>query len=119
MEVTNSTPPQQEGNGLDVHATKVEDSNDHATSSMHPTNALTPPTSEEMNHNNDIDDGSSDLSELDLDPENEEEIVPDHYYGGGKVPVFKPVCRCYYRCTHLLVSTRCGMSWRTVADLNK
>ena len=25
------------------------------------------------------------------DPAMDEEIVPDHYYGGGKVPVFKPV----------------------------
>ena len=88
-----------------------------------PTNALTPPTSEDldMNHNT-FDDASSDLSELDMDMDqnNEqenatenakkvdadindddddddddgEEIVPDHYYGDGNVPVFKPVCSC-------------------------
>lgn len=25
------------------------------------------------------------------DAEDEEEITPDHYYDGGKIPVFKPV----------------------------
>lgn len=79
-------------------------------------NALTPPTSEDMNTNK-LDDGSSDLSDLDDlddlddlndlgglgglsgldgldnpdDEQEEEEVVPDHYYGDGKVPVFKPV----------------------------
>lgn len=44
----------------------------------------------------------SELSDLDLEhngaqeqvgaaEEEEEEIEPDHYYGGGKIPVFKPV----------------------------
>lgn len=58
-----------------------------------PVNALTPPTSEDMNSK--MDDGSSDLSELsdiENDDDDEEEIVPDHYYDGGKIPVFKPVC---------------------------
>lgn len=62
--------------------------------------ALTPPTSENTDKKDD--DSGSDLS--DLEPEeppeepsiyttckDEEEIVPDHYYEGGKVPVFKPV----------------------------
>lgn len=62
--------------------------------------ALTPPTSENTDKKDD--DSGSELS--DLDPEespedppvrttskDEEEIVPDHYYEGGKVPVFKPV----------------------------
>lgn len=52
--------------------------------------ALTPPTSEDMNTK--LEDSSSDLSDLDLDEEDDdEEIQPDHYYEGGKVPVFKPV----------------------------
>ena len=38
---------------------------------------------------------SSDLSEVELDPNTipavEQEIKPDHFYGGGKIPVFKPV----------------------------
>ncbi|KAI5245704.1 hypothetical protein E4T43_02979 [Aureobasidium subglaciale] len=51
--------------------------------------ALTPPTSEDNNIRID-DDASSDLSELDLDLEDEEEVVPDHYWDDGKVPVFKP-----------------------------
>jgi hypothetical protein len=42
----------------------------------------------------------SDLSDLELDSsiaaaleeeEAEEDIEPDHYYGGGKIPVFRPV----------------------------
>lgn len=62
--------------------------------------ALTPPTSENTDKKDD--DSGSELS--DLEPEepleehfvhttskDEEEIVPDHYYEGGKVPVFKPV----------------------------
>lgn len=61
--------------------------------------ALTPPTSEEMNHNADHD-NSSDLSDLDLDDEDEEDITPDHYYDGGRVPVFKPVC-CDPRIAHV------------------
>lgn len=58
-----------------------------------PVNALTPPTSEEMNHEEkekkESDD--SELSDLDLDDEEElEEILPDHYWDGGRIPVFKP-----------------------------
>ena len=70
--------------------------------------ALTPPTSENTDKKDD--ESGSELS--DLEPEElaedapiqpnvseEEEIVPDHYYEGGKVPVFKPVsilihCNC-------------------------
>ncbi|CAK3855499.1 DNA damage-responsive transcriptional repressor RPH1 [Lecanosticta acicola] len=53
-----------------------------------PATALTPPTSEEMNH--DLkDESDSDLTDL----EDEEEIKPDHYWdeeNGGRIPVFKP-----------------------------
>lgn len=62
--------------------------------------ALTPPTSEGTAKKDD--DSGSELS--DLEPEDApaksktakveeeiEEIVPDHYYEGGKIPVFKPV----------------------------
>jgi len=53
---------------------------------------LTPPTSEDMNKQ---DDNSSDLSDLDDDNEADmEEITPDHYWdeaNGGQIPVFKPV----------------------------
>ena len=52
--------------------------------------ALTPPTSEDMGKRDRM---SSELSELE-DDDDDEEIEPDHYYGGGKVPVFKPVRRC-------------------------
>lgn len=59
--------------------------------SAKPASALTPPTSEEMNHDEakkEHDD--SELSDLDLDDEDEEDIEPDHYWDGGKIPVFKP-----------------------------
>ena len=56
-----------------------------------PANALTPPTSEEMNHDEMKKEHAEDseLSDLDLD-DDEEEIEPDHYWDGGRVPVFKP-----------------------------
>lgn len=55
-----------------------------------PANALTPPTSEEMNHENKEEE--SELSDLDLsdDEDDMEEIVPDHYWDDGNIPVFKP-----------------------------
>ncbi|KAK5108171.1 hypothetical protein LTR62_008702 [Meristemomyces frigidus] len=56
-----------------------------------PANALTPPTSEEMNHNeHHHDNEDSELSDLDLDDEEDAEIEPDHYWDDGKIPVFKP-----------------------------
>ena len=58
-----------------------------------PATALTPPTSEEMNHEVKQEQDESELSDLDLDDEEEEEIYPDHYWDGehgGKIPVFKP-----------------------------
>lgn len=64
--------------------------------------SITPPHS--ANGKKEVPDGvPSELSDLELDPnasgapdipsveEEEEEIEPDHYYGGGKIPVFKPV----------------------------
>lgn len=55
--------------------------------------ALTPPTSEDNDIKNETR-SESDLSEVNEEmEEEEEEIVPDHYYDGGKIPVFKPVSR--------------------------
>ena len=62
--------------------------------------ALTPPASENTEKKDD--ESGSDLSDLEPEEpleehcvqpkvEDEEDIVPDHYYEGGKVPVFKPV----------------------------
>jgi hypothetical protein len=51
--------------------------------------ALTPPTSEDLDKRDER--LSSELSELESD--DDEEIEPDHYWDGGKIPVFKPV-RC-------------------------
>ncbi|GAB7340717.1 hypothetical protein MBLNU457_7101t3 [Dothideomycetes sp. NU457] len=54
-----------------------------------PASALTPPTSDDMNSHK-HDDNASELSDLnDLD-DDDELYAPDHYYGGGKIPVFKP-----------------------------
>jgi hypothetical protein len=52
--------------------------------------ALTPPTSEDMDKK---DGSSSELSDLELDDDDDDdwEIEPDHYWDGGKIPVFKPV----------------------------
>ncbi|KAK3072469.1 hypothetical protein LTR53_006755 [Teratosphaeriaceae sp. CCFEE 6253] len=56
-----------------------------------PADALTPPTSEEMNTDERKQEHEeSDLSDLDLDDEDDEDIEPDHYWDGGKIPVFKP-----------------------------
>lgn len=52
-----------------------------------PKAALTPPTSEDLDKRYG---SSSELS--DLEDDDDEEIEPDHYYDGGKIPVFKPVC---------------------------
>lgn len=53
------------------------------------TRVLTPPTSEDMDKHGD---NSSDLSDLESEDEDDiGEIEPDHYYGEGKIPVFKPV----------------------------
>ena len=49
---------------------------------------LTPPASEEADKH---DDSGSELSDLEGEVEDTGEIVPDHYYDGGRVPVFKPV----------------------------
>jgi len=49
--------------------------------------ALTPPTSEENDKREER--MSSELTDIDSD--DGEEIEPDHYFEGGKVPVFKPV----------------------------
>lgn len=69
--------------------------------------SITPPQS--ANGKKDVPEGvPSELSDLELDPkaapvsddppikqeeedEDDEDIEPDHYYGGGKIPVFKPV----------------------------
>jgi hypothetical protein len=50
--------------------------------------ALTPPTSEDLDKREEM--MSSELSDLESD--DDEEIEPDHYWDGGKIPVFKPVC---------------------------
>jgi hypothetical protein len=52
-----------------------------------PKAALTPPTSEDNDKRDER--MSSELSDIDSD--DGEEIEPDHYFEGGKIPVFKPV----------------------------
>jgi hypothetical protein len=53
-----------------------------------PKAALTPPTSEDLGQREER--LSSELSEL-VSDDDDEEIEPDHYFEGGKIPVFKPV----------------------------
>lgn len=52
---------------------------------------LTPPASDEADKH---DDSGSDLSDLELESEDCGEILPDHYFANGKIPVFKPVSDC-------------------------
>lgn len=64
------------------------------TTAKHPDQkaALTPPTSEDMEDRGKRERSSSELSELELDDEEDiGDIEPDHYWDGGKIPVFKPV----------------------------
>jgi hypothetical protein len=57
---------------------------------------LTPPASEEADKQND---SGSELSDLEAESEENGDIVPDHYYDGGKIPVFKPVSQSFhFRC---------------------
>lgn len=67
---------------------------------------LTPPASEEADKHND---SGSDLSDLDAEPEENGEIVPDHYYDGGKIPVFKPVSQS--RVPLLVGVILCRLAW--------
>lgn len=59
---------------------------------------LTPPASDEADRH---DDSGSDLSDLEIEPEDNGEILPDHYFGNGKIPVFKPVSCCCHLCNKL------------------
>jgi len=58
--------------------------------------ALTPPTSEEWNKH---DDNSSELSEQEDEEDNIGDIEPDHYYEGGRIPVFMPVSHSFWQFT--------------------
>lgn len=85
------SPPAEAGIDPDI---KMEDAPDTKA-------ALTPPTSEGTNKKDE--DSDSELSDLepeqvgeptlsDAKPGEGTEIYPDHYYEGGNIPVFKPVC---------------------------
>ena len=76
-------------------APSVKSPSDEPTKTSEPENppkVLTPPASEE-----EIDKRQellSDLSDLDIDLDDDDdigEIEPDHYFDGGRIPVFKPV----------------------------
>jgi len=73
-----------------MQSIETTDAHGDASSSL-PTSkaALTPPTSEDMDKR---DRSSTELSDLELDDGGDiGEVEPDHYYEGGKIPVFKPV----------------------------
>ena len=90
----------------DMHPVGKDSSNAEHFESNPPAEALTPPTSED--HNIKLETGStSDLSDApaeeqppQVEDEEEEEIFPDHYYDGGKIPVFKPVSTDPHTLTH-------------------
>ncbi|EMC96328.1 hypothetical protein BAUCODRAFT_33663 [Baudoinia panamericana UAMH 10762] len=97
MAANAGTPPEGPMDPTMVPITSPDSMRDVKTSSepaaskpQQPTSALTPPTSEEMDHEeHKKTHEESDLSDLDLD-DDEEDIEPDHYWDGGKIPVFKP-----------------------------
>ncbi|KAK3672850.1 hypothetical protein LTR78_007203 [Recurvomyces mirabilis] len=95
MEVAGNTPPaamRQQHEALSPASHDgVKATTERPSTDSKPTNALTPPTSEEMNlHDHRQENEDSELSDLDLDDDDEEDIEPDHYWDGGKIPVFKP-----------------------------
>jgi len=71
---------------LDVVASVEAPATKHDETTTKP--ALTPPTSDDLGQRDER--MSSELSDLDSD--DGEDIEPDHYWDGGKIPVFKPVC---------------------------
>lgn len=71
-----------------------------------PKAALTPPTSED-NDPKRQERLSSELSDIDSD--DGEDIEPDHYWDGGKIPVFKPVCLVLWSCAVDAMRCLCGI----------
>ncbi|KAI9697721.1 MAG: hypothetical protein M1820_007708 [Bogoriella megaspora] len=70
-------------------AASIEVANDGQKSTV-PNANLTPPASEDMEKVA----SSSDLSDIDMDDEDDiGEVEPDHYWEGGRVPVFKPTMK--------------------------
>ena len=76
---------------------------------------LTPPASEGTDKHYD---SGSELSDLEAETiektddsiNDDGEIAPDHYYEGGKIPVFKPVCSLRLHCctcTFLIITNNC------------
>lgn len=77
-----------------------------------PKAALTPPTSED-NDPKRAERMSSELSDIDSD--DGEDIEPDHYWEGGKIPVFKPVCCEAHVQMHLCtLRAKSKRTWRDV-----
>ena len=72
---------------LSPHPSDVKQTTE--TDNTRPASALTPPTSEEFNHEVKVENEDSDLSDLEMS-DDEEEVEPDHYWDDGKIPVFKP-----------------------------
>ena len=89
-------------------------------SKVEPKPTLTPPASEEADR---LDDSGSELSELELEPEEKPaedgEIEPDHYYEGGKIPVFKPVCIIRVQHTQGIPAARPWYRQRTLFPCGK
>jgi hypothetical protein len=76
-----------------------------------PKAALTPPTSEDNDKRDER--MSSELSEIDSD--DGEDIEPDHYFEGGKIPVFKPVCCIIIQTlTTRKIELECLYTWKHI-----
>ncbi|PNS14522.1 hypothetical protein CAC42_3808 [Sphaceloma murrayae] len=90
MAVAELSPPLQ-GDHEKPLTTSASSLNDSSNATA-PASALTPPTSEDndIKHETQSSSDLSDINETKDEEEPEEEIVPDHYYDGGKIPVFKP-----------------------------
>lgn len=70
--------------------------------------ALTPPTSEDNDKRDER--MSSELSDIDSD--DGEDIEPDHYFEGGKIPVFKPVRNPLRNWSHVAHTARLRIALR-------
>lgn len=71
------------------HAVPLEEPATKTSTEQVPGAPVTPPATEGSSKGHGS--NASDLSDLELEEDDEEEIVPDHYYDGGKIPVFRPV----------------------------
>jgi hypothetical protein len=81
--------------GQDAHVDPSAAARETAGKDSSSARVLTPPTSEDMGKREETVE-SLNLSDVEIDEEEDEdigEIEPDHYWDGGRIPVFKPTMR--------------------------